>query len=64
MWVDLLNHKVVAKVRKISGFHDEPLSGERKYQCSIRLNKAYRAIYIEDRNTITVTIIEVNKHEY
>lgn len=26
--------------------------------------KSYRAIYIEDKNIIRVTVIEVNKHEY
>lgn len=64
MWVDLVNHKGIIEVRKIPGFHDEPLSGDRKGQRSIRLNKAYRAIYTEDKNRIKVTIIEVNKHDY
>lgn len=64
MWVDMVNHNGIMEVRKISGFHDEPLSGDRKGQRSIRLNKAYRAIYTEDKNTIKVTVIEVNKHEY
>ena len=34
------------ETRKIKGYHDEPLQGDRKGQRSIRLNKAYRAFYI------------------
>ena len=54
------------EARKLPGFHDEPLRGERKGQRSIRLNHAYRAIYVEEANGITrlISIIEVNKHEY
>ena len=54
------------EVKKISGYHDEPLLGKRKGQRSIRLSRSYRPIYI-----ITVEgkmefseIIEVNKHDY
>lgn len=64
MWVEAVNHNGINTVRKIPGFHDEPLQGGRKGQRSIRLNKAYRAIYVEDKNTIKITVIEVNKHEY
>lgn len=65
-WVDDVQIRGLEKVRKISGYHDEPLKGDRKGQRSIRLNKAYRAIYIiEHDGTIKfVHIIEVNKHEY
>ena len=65
-WVDSVSHEGLNEVRKISGFHDEPLKGDRKGQRSIRLNKAYRAIYQEDKNGVVhfVEIIEVNKHEY
>lgn len=47
-WIDVVKHKGLAEVRKIPGFHDEPLKGKRQGQRSIRLNKAYRAIYIID----------------
>ena len=50
--------------RKLSGFHDEPLQGDRKGQRSVRLNKAYRAIYIETIQGLELLVIEVNKHEY
>jgi len=53
-------------VRKISGYHDEPLHGNRIGQRSIRLNKSYRAIYTElDSGEIHfIEIVEVNKHDY
>lgn len=56
----------LAEVRKLSGYHDEPLKGTRKGQRSIRLNRAYRAIYIEhkDGKIQIVEVIEVSKHEY
>ncbi len=37
------------EVRKIPGYHDEPLKGKRKRQRSIRLSKAYRA-FIQNTN--------------
>lgn len=53
-------------MRKRPGYHDEPLKGKRLGQRSIRLNKAYRAIYeIDTTGTIHfIEVIEVNKHEY
>jgi toxin HigB-1 len=53
-------------IRKLSGYHDEPLKGNRLGQRSIRLNKAYRAIYMEEIDgTVNLIVIEeVNKHEY
>lgn len=56
----------LAEVRKLSGYHDEPLKGTRKGQRSIRLNRSYRAIYIEHESgkIQIVEVIEVSKHEY
>ena len=45
-------------------FHDEPLKGERKGQRSVRMNKAYRIIYVVIKDRIHIELIEVNKHEY
>ena len=58
--------KVHKSLRKLPGYHDEPLKGDRLGQRSIRLNKAYRAIYIQEKDgAINLIIIEeVNKHEY
>ncbi len=64
-WIDAVGHKGLNEVRKIPGYHDEPLKGKRKNQRSIRLNIAYRAIYIIHQDTIRfVEIQEVHKHEY
>lgn len=53
-------------MRKIAGFHDEPLKGDRHGQRSIRLNKAYRAIYVikNDGTAEFVAVEEVSKHDY
>lgn len=56
----------IDEVRKIPGFHDEPLKGKRAGQRSIRLSKSYRAIYVEykENKVDIVSVEEVNKHEY
>lgn len=65
-WIDDVGERGLNAVRKIPGFHDEPLKGKRLGQRSIRLNQAYRAIYeIDDDGVIEfIEILEVNKHEY
>ncbi len=65
-WIDTVSHDGLQVTRKIPGYHDEPLKGNRIGQRSIRLSKAYRAIYVvgvQDQIEI-VEIIEVNKHDY
>ena len=37
-WVAYVGEDGLEKVRRIPGFHDEPLKGDRKGQRSIRLN--------------------------
>jgi proteic killer suppression protein len=66
LWVDSVERLGISKIRMIPGYHDEPLKGERFGQRSIQLNKAYRAIYVENelKEIIIISIIEVNKHEY
>lgn len=66
IWVRSVEKQGIREVRKIPGYHDEPLKGDRKGQRSIRLTKAYRAIYIEYKNgEIEVILVkEVHKHEY
>lgn len=65
-WVKSVMEFGLEKVRESKGFHDEPLKGQRQGQRSIRLNRAYRAIYIVKANSEIefVEIIEVNKHDY
>ena len=65
-WAESVELKGIREVRKIAGFHDEPLKGDRLGQRSIRLNRSYRAIYTEhDDGTIHLIVLEeINKHEY
>jgi proteic killer suppression protein len=49
----------------VAGYHDEPLKGSRAGQRSIRLSRAYRAIYEMKKDTVEfVSVEEVSKHEY
>jgi len=65
-WVSAVGLCGLHEVRKVNGYHDELLKGKRSGQYSIRLNKAYRAIYIIDENGSIdfIEIIEVTKHGY
>ena len=65
-WIENIENDGLCEVKKIPGYHDEPLKGKRADQRSIRLNKAYRAIYIIDQNgkIEIVKVLEVNKHDY
>ena len=65
-WARDVEKKGIGKIRKIKGFHDEPLRGKRFDQRSIRLSLYYRAIYRETKKgKIDLIIVEeVNKHEY
>ena len=66
VWIDAVERYSLEQVRKIPGYHDEPLMGKRWGQRSIRLSLHYRAIYriLEDRSVEFVEVEEVNKHEY
>ena len=45
-WIKQVKLLGLSETRKIMGYHDEPLKGARDGQRSIRLNRAYRAIYV------------------
>jgi proteic killer suppression protein len=65
-WVDDVEDRGLEEVRKISGYHDEPLHGKRLGQRSIRLSRAYRAIYrvSKDDSIEFVSVEEISKHAY
>jgi proteic killer suppression protein len=65
-WIEDVELDGLENVRKIPGYHDEPLRGVRAGQRSIRLSKAYRAIYVlkSDKSVKFVSVEEVNKHDY
>jgi proteic killer suppression protein len=65
-WVDDVEERGLEEVRRISGYHDEPLHGNRLGQRSIRLSRSYRAIYrvCKDDCIEFVSVEEISKHEY
>ena len=66
IWVALVEESGIQEVRKHKGFRDEQLRGKRQGQRSIRLNRAYRAIYVEHEagELEFAEALEVNKHEH
>ena len=63
-WLFSVESKGIREVMKSSGFHDEPLKGEREGQRSIRLSLAYRLIYRVVLDRVHIELLEVNKHDY
>jgi len=65
-WVEAVEADGLEEVRRIPGYHDEPLKGRRVGQRSIRLSRAYRAIYVVGANGDVefVSVEEVSKHDY
>jgi toxin HigB-1 len=65
-WIDNIEHHGLNEVRKLPGYRDESLKGKRSGQRSIRLSKAYRAIYMVDQDgrVEVAKVLEVNKHDY
>lgn len=64
MWIFAVEEKGIWEVMKSPGYHDEPLKGDRQWQRSVRLNKAYRLIYRIIENRIHIELLEVHKHDY
>ena len=65
-WVDAVERDGMHEVRKIPGYHDEPLKGPRQGQRSIRLSREYRAVYLVKRDETVefASVEEVSKHDY
>jgi proteic killer suppression protein len=65
IWVTAVEHDGLEEVRKVPGYHDESLKGDRISQRAIRLSRAYRAIYeIKGDAAEFVSVEEVSKHKY
>lgn len=66
LWVRSVETIGVEAVRKIPGYHDEPLLGRRAGQRSIRLSRQWRAIYavLTDAQVEFIEVQEVNPHAY
>jgi proteic killer suppression protein len=64
-WVEDVEDRGLMEVRKIPGYHDEPLIGELKGLRSIRLSRSYRAYYrIVAGAAVMVNVERIDKHEY
>jgi proteic killer suppression protein len=64
-WIMAVELSGLEEVRKIKGYHDEKLKGNRLGERSIRLSRSYRAIYrVIEQDIQFVRIEEVNKHDY
>lgn len=64
-WVDDIEKFGLEEVRKVRGWHDHTLKGNRAGQRAIYLNKKWRAVYRVEGGAIkTVKVIEVHPHEY
>lgn len=64
-WVAAVEKRGLNEIKKIPGYHDEPLKGNRQGQRSIRLNKQWRAIYRVINNKVEFVLIEeVMPHDY
>jgi proteic killer suppression protein len=64
-WVDDIEKYGLEEVRRVRGWHDHSLKGDRAGQRAIYLNKKWRAVYvIEGREVKIVKVIEVHPHEY
>ena len=66
VWIDSVERDGLESVRKLPGFHDEPLKGDRAGQRSIRLNITWCAIYevLSDGRVSFVSVKEVTPHAY
>jgi proteic killer suppression protein len=65
-WVKAVEVDGMPVVRRIRGYHDEPLRGPRAGQRSVRLNRQWRAIYTETErgDVVIVSVQEVTPHAY
>ncbi len=66
LWVDLVRFEGLEAARAVRGFRDHALKGTWAGYHAVRLNDAYRAIYIvrAQGRVETVLVEEVNKHDY
>jgi proteic killer suppression protein len=63
-WVDAVEHEGLEAVRKVPGYHDEPLGGGRKVNARSGKPVVSGVYVIKKQSVVAVEVIEVNKHEY
>jgi proteic killer suppression protein len=66
IWKGSIEYLGLREIRKLPGYHDEPLRGAREGYRSIRLSRGWRAFYfIKPGNQIEIIeVVEVSKHAY
>jgi plasmid maintenance system killer protein len=64
-WVYDIEQFGLEEVRKVRGWHDHTLKGDRAGQRAIYLNKQWHAVYVIDGTEIKIVrVIEVHPHAY
>jgi plasmid maintenance system killer protein len=63
-WKDIVTISGPQGLKRIKGFRDEALRGERKGYRSSRLGGQYRVIYIVEERIIIVKVIDLTAHDY
>lgn len=65
-WVKSIEKEGIESIQRIKGYRDHPLIGDRLGQRSSSLSRSWRVIYLLDErsNSVTVSVLEVNKHDY
>ncbi len=64
LWKDIVFRHGPDRFREFPGFHDEKLKGGRAGQRSSRLSLQYRVIYKVEKEIVTVSVIDINAHNY
>lgn len=62
LWVSKVETDGIEEVRKVPGYHDEPLAGDRAGQRSFRLSRGWRGFYLTFE--VHLEVIEINHHDY
>lgn len=63
-WKDIASISGPPGLRQITGFHDEPLSGDWKGHRSSRLSGQYRVIYRVVANELAFQVMSITAHDY
>ena len=65
-WIEAVEEDGLEATRRVPGFHDEALKGNRRGQRSIRLSRQWRAIYesCTEGGVQLVSVEEVTPHVY
>lgn len=66
LWRGQVEESGLEEVRKVLGYHDEPLQGKLRDVRSVRLGRSYRLFYriVAIDVVETVRVEEVNRHDY